>query len=331
WNDNEHEDQQIGFDDIYFPSTSSHGEQQADWGTTPSRNDTLFAGQNSDNQFITQNYSNPSLPDNFQIQQSNFNHTAYQQNNVAQLPRMVHSTPPNLQAYHNYGNANMSALGYQTNGTPAYTYSQPIVIPAVAVNDRPYDYSHVSYARHSAFSPVLSSQDSCDAEAFSPISEQQEPVSVSLSRESSTGPRNKKSWCCPESGCSRVFKRKADCQRHVDCVHRADRLRLHPCTVRRCSRGGDNGFKRKDHLTEHMRNFHHQQIPKRNTGNGNLLQVIATHDYSPTSTNQMSLRCGDSIFVHQFTSEYWGEGENQRSGKSGMFPRNHVREEPTGS
>ncbi|KAF2805037.1 uncharacterized protein BDZ99DRAFT_396574, partial [Mytilinidion resinicola] len=39
-----------------------------------------------------------------------------------------------------------------------------------------------------------------------------------------------------------------------------------PCTVHRCSRVGPRGFSRRDHLTEHLRSYHQQNIPKRAPG-----------------------------------------------------------------
>ncbi|KAK1920025.1 hypothetical protein P3342_002321 [Pyrenophora teres f. teres] len=39
-----------------------------------------------------------------------------------------------------------------------------------------------------------------------------------------------------------------------------------PCSVPRCNRVGDKGFTRRDHLVEHLRNFHHIDIPKRRPG-----------------------------------------------------------------
>ncbi|KAF2110823.1 hypothetical protein BDV96DRAFT_473402, partial [Lophiotrema nucula] len=40
----------------------------------------------------------------------------------------------------------------------------------------------------------------------------------------------------------------------------------YPCYVPRCTRIGDKGFTRRDHLVEHLRNFHHLDIPKRKPG-----------------------------------------------------------------
>jgi len=76
-------------------------------------------------------------------------------------------------------------------------------------------------------------------------------------------------YCChhvnpaTNQTCYKVFKRKADLQRHEVCVHNIGHLQKLSCPFNRCSRKGDNGFKRKDHLTEHLRHYHAKDIPKR--------------------------------------------------------------------
>ncbi|KAE9970221.1 hypothetical protein EG328_006388 [Venturia inaequalis] len=67
-----------------------------------------------------------------------------------------------------------------------------------------------------------------------------------------------------ESQCSSAFVRKSDLTRHIDCVH--DKKPQFSCPVRNCSRKGVQGFTRRDHRTEHLRNFHHRDIPKRPRG-----------------------------------------------------------------
>jgi hypothetical protein len=63
--------------------------------------------------------------------------------------------------------------------------------------------------------------------------------------------------------CDAAFARKADRDRHRACVHQKENNRTHPCNEPGCNRNGPNGFTRKDHLTEHARNFHQKAIPKR--------------------------------------------------------------------
>lgn len=66
-----------------------------------------------------------------------------------------------------------------------------------------------------------------------------------------------------ETTCDKSFARKADLQRHQSCVHDKDQMERLDCTFRKCTRKGVNGFLRKDHLTEHLRHFHNQKLPKR--------------------------------------------------------------------
>ncbi|KAF2008063.1 hypothetical protein P154DRAFT_15071 [Amniculicola lignicola CBS 123094] len=76
-----------------------------------------------------------------------------------------------------------------------------------------------------------------------------------------------RTWQCEIAGCSSTanFTRLADLQRHQSTVHGIGTPEF-PCTQPRCSRVGDKGFTRKDHLVEHLRNFHHLNIPKRQPG-----------------------------------------------------------------
>jgi len=66
--------------------------------------------------------------------------------------------------------------------------------------------------------------------------------------------------------CNKSFRRKADLGRHETCVHRKEEAIKYFCDAKVCDRnvnGSHGGFTRKDHLTEHLRNFHHREIPKR--------------------------------------------------------------------
>jgi len=94
------------------------------------------------------------------------------------------------------------------------------------------------------------------------------PDSTSLSNPRSQ--QSKKGWKCPERDCTvKPFARKADMQRHQDQVHRRAKLELHDCWVAHCTRRGPGprgAFGRKDHLLEHLRNYHNLQIPKRPLG-----------------------------------------------------------------
>ena len=62
------------------------------------------------------------------------------------------------------------------------------------------------------------------------------------------------SFICKHNGCEKKFSRLDTYQRHQQ-THREDAKRF-PCKYCKKYRG-KNGFKRKDHLTQHIRNYHH--------------------------------------------------------------------------
>lgn len=76
-----------------------------------------------------------------------------------------------------------------------------------------------------------------------------------------------KTWTCDIPSCtsSAHFTRLADLQRHQSTVHGVGTPE-YPCHVARCNRVGEKGFTRRDHLVEHLRNFHHIDIPRRKPG-----------------------------------------------------------------
>ncbi|KAF2249731.1 hypothetical protein BU26DRAFT_550094 [Trematosphaeria pertusa] len=80
-------------------------------------------------------------------------------------------------------------------------------------------------------------------------------------------PETQRTWRCDLPNCtsSANFTRLADLQRHQSTVHGVGTPDF-PCTVKDCTRVGDKGFTRRDHLVEHLRNFHHIDIPKRRPG-----------------------------------------------------------------
>ena len=72
-----------------------------------------------------------------------------------------------------------------------------------------------------------------------------------------------KRFQCMQLGCEAAFARKADRDRHRACVHEKSENKKYPCPEANCSRTGGSAFTRKDHLMEHLRNYHHQDIPKK--------------------------------------------------------------------
>lgn len=78
----------------------------------------------------------------------------------------------------------------------------------------------------------------------------------------------KSGWHCVVPGCpsETCFTRKTDLHRHVKSVH--DRVKF-DCEYPWCGRIGENGFVRKDHYLEHLREMHRKDIPKVNRRRSN--------------------------------------------------------------
>ncbi|KAF7508428.1 hypothetical protein GJ744_009281 [Endocarpon pusillum] len=71
------------------------------------------------------------------------------------------------------------------------------------------------------------------------------------------------STCHDKHGHQSSFSRRADLNRHYQSVHGSTLL---DCPYPRCERRGARGFPRLDHLIEHRRGYHHDNIPKRESG-----------------------------------------------------------------
>jgi len=83
---------------------------------------------------------------------------------------------------------------------------------------------------------------------------------ISTNREHGNGPNNR--YLCMVPGCESSFSRSADLNRHYNSVHFPQNSRI-DCPKHRCSRKGENGFPRHDHLKEHLRQYHGEGVPKR--------------------------------------------------------------------
>ncbi|QQK48068.1 Zinc finger, C2H2-like [Penicillium digitatum] len=70
--------------------------------------------------------------------------------------------------------------------------------------------------------------------------------------------------------CGKSFTRFADLKRHQSSVHYPV---FRNCPVEHCSRKGSNGFPRQDHLVEHLRSYHHMDVPKRGSCKRSAKQI----------------------------------------------------------
>jgi len=97
------------------------------------------------------------------------------------------------------------------------------------------------------------------------------------------------SFICKHDGCEKKFARLDTYQRHQR-THREDAKRF-PCKYCKKYRG-KNGFKRKDHLTQHVRNYHH-------IGEGKQILYSNGHQWCPKK------ECTDS---KPATVPFWFQG-----------------------
>lgn len=65
-------------------------------------------------------------------------------------------------------------------------------------------------------------------------------------------------WACDD--CGESFRLKSNLSRHRRTVHFTV---FQDCPVPDCSRKDIHGFQRRDHLVEHLREYHHMDVPKR--------------------------------------------------------------------
>ena len=81
-----------------------------------------------------------------------------------------------------------------------------------------------------------------------------------------------------------AFSRVSDLERHLSTVHAAEHAsKDYPCPVEGCSRKA-RAFKRKDHLTQHLRQYHFQDIPKKTL----TTQGLSSHTWSGVVENDAS-------------------------------------------
>lgn len=108
---------------------------------------------------------------------------------------------------------------------------------------------------------------------------------------------------CLDPGCTSdaTFWRAGDLARHYRTVHRAN-LERFDCPQLRCSRKGDHAFARKDHLIEHLRSYHGQNLPKNSNRAGNSSKRKLLKALSETSWESGDDTTSDST-VPQDTDE----------------------------
>ncbi|KAJ5162121.1 hypothetical protein N7492_007513 [Penicillium capsulatum] len=157
---------------------------------------------------------------------------------------------------------------------PASPFTVPEVVPEVyTFTSSPYMYSGVPEypvydAPPVATSVPSSASSSCGSSCGSsrwnlPCEEVPAPTFPVVADDSgpdSPPPQTKPAKPFGCDSCGKTFTRFADLKRHQSSVHFPV---FRNCPVDHCSRKGSNGFPRQDHLVEHLRSYHHLDVPKR--------------------------------------------------------------------
>lgn len=156
---------------------------------------------------------------------------------------------------------NSSPFNAYYNFTPSLMYS-PEAYTFLQTQTPPVPVSGGEWVAPQSTTPstevVYSPEETCDAldnsrYGFRPNRKFSDRNLIDLSRPV-------KPFSCRD--CGKAFTRPADLKRHHTSVHNPV---FQDCPVQECLRKDGNGFPRRDHLIEHLRSFHHWDVPKRRT------------------------------------------------------------------
>ncbi|CAG8910010.1 unnamed protein product [Penicillium egyptiacum] len=175
----------------------------------------------------------------------------------------VYDTPCDLDTTGSFPMQDVAPELYGITSSP-YTYQSPHDYP---VFDRPVMPQSASSSCGSSYSSSYSSSFNFPSEDISLPSY---PISEYEPSADSPAPASKpvKPFGCDH--CGRSFTRFADLKRHQSSVHYPV---FRNCPVEHCSRKGSNGFPRQDHLVEHLRSYHHLDVPKRGSCKRSAKQI----------------------------------------------------------
>ncbi|KAM5490578.1 hypothetical protein MaudMau93_002382 [Microsporum audouinii] len=90
----------------------------------------------------------------------------------------------------------------------------------------------------------------------------QNMVGLTSSPRSTAADRSSQRFICLYENCEASFSRVADLSRHQKSIHFPTKM---DCPKPHCNRKGFYGFTREDHLTEHLRQYHGENLAKRNS------------------------------------------------------------------
>ncbi|KIV96918.1 hypothetical protein PV10_00731 [Exophiala mesophila] len=115
--------------------------------------------------------------------------------------------------------------------------------------------------------------------------------------------------CVDDFGRPKKFSRKADVVRHYKSQHRPTFV---SCPRKNCIRKGDRGFTRIDHLTEHLRGFHMEDIPKK----ASIKRSASTDDAGDNDgSSEIRTTSASAMVVFEFREAKTWNGSGSGSGK----------------
>ncbi|KAL4881078.1 hypothetical protein BJY04DRAFT_218596 [Aspergillus karnatakaensis] len=173
------------------------------------------------------------------------------------------SSPSFLDMYYMNFNGNGNGTSTGPGSVVDFPLSQPAFEPSSQDSPPYYDFNPNFFYTPEAL-PVMdaapTSYPSSSTPVWSPTSMplMEQSVFPPLEGFSQEPPKPAKPYACDD--CGKSFTRPADLKRHQTTVHYPV---FQNCPVADCSRKDNNGFPRRDHLVEHLRSYHHMDVPKR--------------------------------------------------------------------
>ncbi|KAL2045539.1 hypothetical protein N7G274_001967 [Stereocaulon virgatum] len=173
--------------------------------------------------------------------------------------RLEHYQPVNTAPYSNYIDPSVTVYSSRRDEYPQQQQHFYGNWSSYSSNNMERVASRTSDSSSSSY-PYQSSQGTTPPADFP--DDQDDNQCKSDSRRSGNSKKNGKYLHCLYHQCEYKTERQFDLERHMNKHYPPRPGQLLDCPGRGCGRVGEHGFKRKDHLTEHLRKVHAKPIPK---------------------------------------------------------------------